>query len=328
MTARGRYSTINTKAPRVGRRRERYSSSSISERRLRILTETMRLIDEKGVDGFTILELSARAQVAQKTLYNAYGDKQNIIANAIDHSVNQLSATFTPIDADDIDAILTQLREMCVMFLRRQEFVRATSLLYFSKSLDPRVHASLRSMALRYMSPCLRLYQQRGELLPWVSIVSTENQFANVAHSIVHDWTTGRISDEDFPNVINVALLSSLAAVVVDKLRSQFSIRLEALSHSTAAHARKPASGNGRSPSAKRRGDGVARGSTRLQPLSAAQHLELMRLLKSGARAAGYSRGAWTLPRIRRVIQERLGVEVSDAWVTRNLREFVDDARV
>jgi AcrR family transcriptional regulator len=190
----------------------------------------MNLIDEKGVDGFTILELSARAEVAQKTLYNAYGDKQTIIANAIDHSMRHLGETFPPIAAGDIDGILLQLDKMCVRFLKRPKLVRATSLLYFSHSLDPRVHASLRSMALRYLSPCLRLYEQRGQLLPWVPIGIIENQFANLAHSIDHDWATGRISDQDFPTAINFALLSTLAAVVKDPLRARLCAPLARLS--------------------------------------------------------------------------------------------------
>ncbi len=190
----------------------------------------MNLIDEKGVDGFTILELSARAEVAQKTLYNAYGDKQTIIANAIDHSMRLLGEAIPPIDAGDIDSIISQLNEMCVRFIKRPKLVRATSVLYFSNSLDPRVYASLRTMALRYMTPCLRLYEHRGELLPWVSIPTIENQFANLAHSIDHDWATGRISDRNFPIAINFALLSSLAAVVKDPLRARLAVPLARLS--------------------------------------------------------------------------------------------------
>lgn len=56
--------------------------------------------------------------------------------------------------------------------------------------------------------------------------------------------------------------------------------------------------------------------------LDAQQRLELQRLLKAGAMAAGFATELWTLPRIRQLIAERFGVRLSESWIFRLLRQM------
>src|SRR3546814_17808545 len=55
----------------------------MAERRQRILYEVRKLVNEAGLEGFSMREISKRANVAPKTLYNAFGDRDRLIACAI-----------------------------------------------------------------------------------------------------------------------------------------------------------------------------------------------------------------------------------------------------
>src|SRR5262245_5568967 len=60
-----------------------YRSAPIVERRKRILHEARLLIAKVGHENFSVRELARRANVAQKTLYNAFGSKEAIVTSAI-----------------------------------------------------------------------------------------------------------------------------------------------------------------------------------------------------------------------------------------------------
>src|SRR5580693_4349635 len=69
--------------PGARARRGRYISDSILERRRRMLEIAKAMIAEGGSDGFTIRELGRRAKVSVTTIYATYGDKEGLIAAAI-----------------------------------------------------------------------------------------------------------------------------------------------------------------------------------------------------------------------------------------------------
>ena len=56
--------------------------------------------------------------------------------------------------------------------------------------------------------------------------------------------------------------------------------------------------------------------------LDAAQRAELIKALKAGALAAGFTSELWTLPRIGMLIKERFGVEFSQSSVWRQLQHL------
>src|SRR5688500_15915675 len=72
-----------------------YRSDNIVERRKRILREARKLIAETGLSGFSVRELAHRAGIAQKTLYNAFGSKENVIALAIRQYMDDFNARMT-----------------------------------------------------------------------------------------------------------------------------------------------------------------------------------------------------------------------------------------
>ncbi|MEQ8958040.1 MAG: helix-turn-helix domain-containing protein, partial [Coleofasciculus sp. C2-GNP5-27] len=60
-----------------------YFSPRILERRQRLLKETRKMIAESGYENFSVRKLCERASVAQKTLYNAFQNKDRLVVLAI-----------------------------------------------------------------------------------------------------------------------------------------------------------------------------------------------------------------------------------------------------
>jgi len=54
--------------------------------------------------------------------------------------------------------------------------------------------------------------------------------------------------------------------------------------------------------------------------LTLAQWRQVLRLLKRGARRAGFESERWTLPRIQRVVHQEFGVRYSQSYLSRRLR--------
>jgi transposase len=55
--------------------------------------------------------------------------------------------------------------------------------------------------------------------------------------------------------------------------------------------------------------------------LDDAQRAELIKIIKAGAMATGFTTELWTLPRIGKVVKERFGVELSQSSVWRMLQQ-------
>ena len=79
-------STQKPASPRKGEANTRangYSSPSIIARRHRLLDETRRMIDEVGITNLSMDDVAKRADVAKRTLYNAFQSKEHLVASAI-----------------------------------------------------------------------------------------------------------------------------------------------------------------------------------------------------------------------------------------------------
>src|SRR5579859_4444071 len=65
------------------RRRGPYDSEQMTERRRRMIDVAKAMIAESGAEGFTIRDLTRRAGVSVTVVYSAYGDKEGLVAAAI-----------------------------------------------------------------------------------------------------------------------------------------------------------------------------------------------------------------------------------------------------
>ena len=176
-----------------------YSSPLITERRKRILHEARKMIAERGIERFSIRELCRRADVAQRTLYNAFHSKDRVIALAIREAYEDVNnALRYSTSAETLEGILDRLIAVNRRNLRARNYTLAVTSIYFSPNTGEDIWNSLREMVFLNLRQWLDRLQRDGELQPWVNPVELAEDIANVEYAVINDWARGRIHDDDY----------------------------------------------------------------------------------------------------------------------------------
>lgn len=190
-----------------------YSSTAITARRKRILKEARRLLSEKGFDGFTVRELCKRADVAQRTLYNAFHNKDRIVALAIreaydDFQRRMVYSTFP----DTLDGVLQRLIAVNTRNFGARNYTRAITALYFSPNTSSDIIRSLQDMAFN-LHAWLDRVEKTKQLEPWIRRSELELTFMNAEYATINDWVRGQISDEDYlRRLVETVLIITIGA--------------------------------------------------------------------------------------------------------------------
>lgn len=191
-----------------------YSSSAIHERRKRILIETRRMIADVGIDGFSVRTLCKNADVAQRTLYNAFHSKDRLIAIAIKEAYEQVNRHIHyRTSAETIEGIVDRLISVNSRNLKARNYTKAVASLYFSPSIGRDIWDALRDMAFLNLQRWLDQLEQDGNLQEWAVKSRVAADLANLEYSIINDWSLGRLSDEEYLPRLIFAVLSHAAGV-------------------------------------------------------------------------------------------------------------------
>ena len=191
-----------------------YSSRHIQERRRRILKEARRMIAENGLENFSIRTLCKNADVAQRTLYNAFQNKERIIAMAIREAyedVNKYMKYRT--SATTLEGIVDRLIFVNTRNLRAANYTRAVTAIYFSPAAKRDVWNVLRDMVFLNLRQWLKAAAKRGGLHDWVDTEEVAADIANLEYATIHDWALGRLSDEQYVKRLVLTVLSLIAGV-------------------------------------------------------------------------------------------------------------------
>jgi AcrR family transcriptional regulator len=179
-------------------RRKTYASAQINERRARILSEALALIIETGSTGFTVQELSRRADVAPRTLYYAFGDKEGVIESAVIEHFSALTrrnglAPTPPYAPWVMKAMDVTLGEI----LRVPNYARAMVEVYFSQSANSRIVGALRKISNGLPALWLRAEIEVGNLWPWVDADMFLEQLSDLQYATLHAWAVGELGDTE-----------------------------------------------------------------------------------------------------------------------------------
>ena len=179
-------------------RRKAYASAQINERRARILSEALALIIATGSTGFTVQELSRRADVAPRTLYYAFGDKEGVIESAVIEHFSSLTrrnglAPTPPYAPWVMRAMDVTLGEI----LRVPNYARAMVEVYFSPSANTRIVGALRKISNGVPALWLRAEMDLGHLRPWVDSETFLQQLSDLQYATLHAWAVGELCDSE-----------------------------------------------------------------------------------------------------------------------------------
>ena len=186
------------------------------------------MIAEDGIDGFSIRKLCQRAGVAQRTLYNAFQNKDRLIALAIREAFDEFQAYVrTGTDPGSLSGLITRTVAINRRNFRVRNYTKAVCAIYFAPTTPRDVWQTLQDMSLRANGEWLQ--RRRDDIHPWIDLDHFAHSMANVQYATINDWCLGRLADDEYlPRLAENMLLLIIGAVHGD-LASEAAEYLEAI---------------------------------------------------------------------------------------------------
>ena len=172
------------------------------------------MIASVGLDGFSVRTLCKNADVAQRTLYNAFQNKDRLIALAIRETYEEVNRHIRyRTEVDSLEGIVDRAIALNSRNLKARNYTKAVASLYFSPSIGADVWSALRQMAFLDLRQWLDRLLRDGLLQPWVVLEEAAGDIANLQYAVINDWAVGRLPDEDYVRRLVCALLSYATAI-------------------------------------------------------------------------------------------------------------------
>ncbi len=218
---------------RVRARRGRYISESILERRRRMLDVAKAMIAEGGSEAFTVRELGRRAKVSITTIYASFGDKEGLIAAAIQDYYDRLPVANLP-PSTSLSGVLKTTELVRDTVLANRPYARQYAELYFNCA-DTRIHEAIRATASASAGhlPWLAKAMREGDIVPGLTMDDIVVLLANHRLMVLHDWAQGRISDEEWATATTRAFLIMARGVTRGPTQERVDAALRKLLRST-----------------------------------------------------------------------------------------------
>lgn len=174
-----------------------YFSPMILARRKRLLKEARTMIAKDGLEGFSVRKLCQEAGVAQRTLYNAFQNKDRLIAFAIREAFEEFQAyVTTSTDAASLSGLLTRTLAINRRNFRVRNYTKAVCAIYFAPTTPRDVWQTLQDMSLRGNHAWMKRHSE--SINSWIDIPHFADSMANVQYTTINDWCLGRLKDEEY----------------------------------------------------------------------------------------------------------------------------------
>ena len=194
-----------------GGRRANYSSPVILERRRRILEETRRVIAEQGLAGFSMDELCKRAGVAKRTLYNAFQNREHLIAVAIQ---DYFEGFANRIQVGERGGTLKHLLDRVTLVVNRSKQIvnynRALMAVYHSPDVNPEIWTTIHQIGTETFRPYIESLAADRQLQRWIDPAQLIEDLTRYRFAAGNDWCNGRIPVDDYLALLLRGMLSML----------------------------------------------------------------------------------------------------------------------
>ena len=171
-------------------------TEQMHERRERILAATRDLLAERGHAAVTVRELARRSGVSVPTLYNRFGGKDALIAEAVQDRFHKFLAR---VAAGDGEAGLERLLELvgrCVEEVTELSQYHQSLFTAFARAPETGpLHLTLAGDLVAAFSTELQLMARQKQLVSWVRIDQLAGQVTTACISASMAWVAGGLDD-------------------------------------------------------------------------------------------------------------------------------------
>lgn len=190
------------------------SSKAMFERRRRILREARKIISMQGPEALNMRDLGKRAAVSTRTIYNAFGCKETVIALAINSYFEKfISHVSFEDDARTFTGALIRQTTSTLRDVDVPHYMKAVGTLYFSPTLHPVIREVLLDMATRPWTRWLSHIRAQRQLEKGTHLPDLLIDLSNLQYAKIHEWVLGTIDDEAFVRMTLRSVLSFLMGV-------------------------------------------------------------------------------------------------------------------
>lgn len=214
--------TPSDQAITAARPRRKYASEVMTTRRRRILQEARALLAEGGETNLTINKLCVQSDVAPRTIYRAFGDKEGVILAAVSehmHSIEEFLSVAPPVG--DIQSIFSEYDWIVAELFRGPEFARAVIGLYFSPTPMEGALESLRSVAYNRVNAWLGHAERKGWLIAGLDRERIARYQVDTEYVVFHKWSVGQVPRERMADEMKANFLLTAIAAVTEPERSR-----------------------------------------------------------------------------------------------------------
>jgi AcrR family transcriptional regulator len=207
-----------------------YSSPLILARRRRLLREARHMIAEDGLENFSVRKLCMRAEVAQRTLYNAFHNKDRVIALAIREAYDEFNVNVHyKTDRNTLFGVLDRTISINRRNFRVRNYTKAVVAIYFGPSTPRDVWETLQDMSLGRIIEWLQHERAAGHVEEWVDERRFADAMANLQYGTINDWCLGRLSDDEYLPRLMENMLLLIIGSMTGEVRAEAKTYLEDL---------------------------------------------------------------------------------------------------
>ncbi len=194
--------------------RRSYSSPRQQERQARILATARALIAEKGYEGLTMRDLASASGVSEKTLYNLYQGKDQLIMRAVADLLDAIIARVTSSGCEPgLDTILAYSAAMSEQIIETPAYADAMANgLFRAGAESPLVDVLMRSNG-SLLERELGRAVERGELQEGLDIAALARILVSHMWGTVLSWNKGLQDLAELPELTRQSLCLCLASL-------------------------------------------------------------------------------------------------------------------
>ncbi len=194
-------------------------------RRATILSQARELMEERGYEGITMRDLADRSGVALKTLYDIYGSKDDLLAQAVGERARLV---FEGLDRDTGKVGFDRL-----MMIVERQWRGALEVPNLTKSVAPILNAqpgafNIESAYMRYHRRAIQEIAEAGDLAPWADVDFLVRLMLVDQGPITILWSRNEISSEQLLDFTVMMMCQVLYPAVLGETKAAIALVLEA----------------------------------------------------------------------------------------------------
>lgn len=205
--------------PRTPRQKEQYE---------RILETTREILAEQGYEGMQMRVLAERAGVSPMTIYNRFGNKDDLILRALQDLLNGQAEEAAETGLTGVELRLATAKIQVSQILRTPEYARAMASMLFSASPETPIVKTLLGDQLELLRTEVLQMQKSGELNNSVDLDLLVNSLVVSGWASILLWHKELVTDEEFDHHYTRAGILALAPAMTPETRQRYAKLLQA----------------------------------------------------------------------------------------------------